>query len=430
LCLGGEATATPIYAIRSASTCDTCHIEPLGWKDPEKSTRLCTLDCNGCHVSLAGGGMRTPTGRFYGREAMPMWGTRPSEFGDPDRHRIKGYPDQGLYNLFDGFSGWWPGKVDMKTILDRFGDEDPDPTFAVGADARLALYAPLGESLVDKALVFPMQGNVHLFGRAAENVSVYASGGLRGSRSKSEDIPVSEYFTLQEVFAKVDRLPYNTQIRAGRYSPSFGWRVADHTSFIRRGLGFDQNRQVFGVDASYNPNYLIVQGGVFYQGLEAWEPLGEVNDPGVGASGIVGWRDLGWHLFGNLHYLNREEGYDDAAFGASWGLNLGPLVYLGELDFQRRSGADAGLDDANGLFAYHEANWEILRGLSALLKYDWQDGNLDLKDDELHRVTVGAQWWPYTYVSLDAQYRLSFVGPFGGDALQLQDVLVFTHVSY
>jgi hypothetical protein len=111
-------------------------------------------------------------------------------------------------------------------------------------------------------------------------------------------------------------------------------------------------------------------------------------------------------------------------------VNLGPLVYLGELDFQRRSGADAGLDDANGLFAYHEANWEILRGLSALLKYDWQDGNLDLKDDELHRVTVGAQWWPYTYVSLDAQYRLSFVGPFGGDALQLQDVLVFTHVAY
>ncbi|MEL6179540.1 MAG: hypothetical protein AAFS10_11325, partial [Myxococcota bacterium] len=71
-----SASATPIYAIRAANACDTCHSEPSGWANPDVEKRLCTMNCGGCHVNPSGGGMRTPVGLYYGREVLPTWGDR------------------------------------------------------------------------------------------------------------------------------------------------------------------------------------------------------------------------------------------------------------------------------------------------------------------------------------------------------------------
>ena len=121
------ADATPVYSVRSGHECDSCHVEPLGWANPEEATRDCTLSCGICHVSPAGGGLRTPSGEFYGREALPMFGGRPSDGTNPQQHLPEGYPSEGRYRLGEGFSGWWAGDVDHKTIEDRYGDIDPDP---------------------------------------------------------------------------------------------------------------------------------------------------------------------------------------------------------------------------------------------------------------------------------------------------------------
>ena len=48
-----------------------------------KRDRSCSLDCSNCHVSPAGGGLRTPSGQFYGREELPTWGPRPSARAAP-----------------------------------------------------------------------------------------------------------------------------------------------------------------------------------------------------------------------------------------------------------------------------------------------------------------------------------------------------------
>lgn len=429
--LSGAVQATPIYAIRAANACDTCHTEPIGWKQPEVAQRLCTMGCNGCHVNLTGGGLRTPSGQFYGKEVLPTWGTPPSAWADLKQYQQYAHPNaptQGRYRLFEGFSGWWDnGKIPMDQVKDRFGDIDPDPAWQVGADVRLAVFGPLeSESQRDWA-VFPMEADLHVAYRAAERVQLYVSGGLKGSRQDPEDIALSDYFTVREAFAKVDRLPYNSQVRVGRFTPAYGWRLPDHTSFIRRDLGFDQNRQVFGVDAIYNPNYLVIQGGPFYQGLEGWP--GDTGDKGFGASMIAGWRDLGWQVLGNLHTLQREQGFSDVTGGVSWGLNLYPLVYLGELDARHQFGQE-GAQDVNALFAYHEINWLISRGLSALLKYDWQDANLRLRDDHRHRATLGLQWHPYTFHSLDVQYRLNFQPAFTPGDLNEQDLLAIYHFWY
>jgi hypothetical protein len=411
--VGQEVEATPIYAIRSANACDTCHIEPLGWANPEESERFCTLDCNGCHVSSTGGGLRTPTGEYYGKEVLPMWGTRPGEFGNPRDYLPEGYPDKGRYRLFEGFSGWWAGSTRMEDIPKRLGDIDPKPKFSWGMDYRGAVYQPMtikdSEGAEDELAVFPMQADIYLSGRPLPNLVLYSNAGLRGARDR-ENKPdnladsVQEYLAVRELFVKVDRLPYNSYVRAGRFAPPYGWRIPDHTSFIRRDLGFDQNRQVFGLEGGYNPNYLFSNVAVFAQGLEGWP--GDDGDEAIGAAAIAGWRDLGWHLFGNFQYLDRsdEASPDDLMLGVSWGLNLFPAVYLGELDYRMRN-ADSG--DTNAVVAYHELSYLVTKGLSAQLKYDYQDPDLNVLDDHRDRYTLGLQFEPYTYTQTMLQYRLN-----------------------
>lgn len=400
--LHGEGQATPIYSIRSANACDTCHIEPLGWANPAESERFCTLDCNGCHYSPTGGGLRTPTGQYYGRQTIAMFGTRPGDFADPQKYKPEGFPDKGRYRLGEGFSGWWAGSTPMAQVTERFGDIDPDPKLSVGFDLRGAMFAPLEGGDEREVVAFPMQGDFYLMGRPLDNLVLYASAGLRGSRS-GEYEDALDYLTVREAFVKLDRLPYNSYVRAGRFAPPYGWRNPDHTSFIRRDLGFDQNRQVFGVEGGYNPNYLFVNAAAFYQGLDAWP--GDTGDEGVGFSAIGGWRDLGWQAFGSVHFLDRSQGPDEITAGAGWGLNLYPLVYMGEVDFRRQLSDTDGVEDADALFAYHELNWLVSRGVSALVKYDWLDPNLNFKDDHRDRYTVGLRADPFTYLQVDLQYR-------------------------
>ena len=80
--------ATPVYSVRAGSACNTCHIEPIGWLDPDDhSRRECTLDCLACHVSKTGGALRNTTGEFFGKETLALFGHKPSEGANPEKYR-------------------------------------------------------------------------------------------------------------------------------------------------------------------------------------------------------------------------------------------------------------------------------------------------------------------------------------------------------
>ncbi len=416
-----QADATPIYSIRSVNACDTCHIEPLGWANPDMADRFCTLDCNGCHYSPTGGGLRTPTGQYYGEQVLSMFGERPGDFADPEKYRPEGYPKKGRYRLGEGFSGWWAGNIPMRDITDRFGDIDPDPKFKVGFDARIATVAPLEDG--DRELaVFPMQADLHVMGRPVNNLVLYSSLGLKGRKEGLEDAEALDYLIVREVFAKLDRLPNNSYIRVGRFTPPFGWRQPDHTILVRTGADFINNEyQVYGIEGGYNPNYFFANAAAFYQGLDAWP--GDLGDEGFGGALTTGYRDLGWQAFGSLKGLSRTDGPSDVAVGAGWGLNLYPVTYIGEMDFKRTFSDNDNIDDSSGIFAYHEVDWLITRGLTGLVKYDWQDPNLTFKDDHFDRYTVGLRLEPYTFTQLDLQYRTSFLA---GDSAT-SEVIIILH---
>ncbi len=352
--LARRSEAQPAYALRSANDCASCHIEPTDWANPAVKDRLCSLNCTSCHVSPAGGGLRTPSGLYYGREAVPWAGHRPSADAAPREN-----PTDGGFNFLKGFSGWQPGNTPSAQVADRYGKIDPDPTFAFGADLRAMAYFPLGDG--DYASVFPMQADLYGMARVHDHAVVYADVGLYGSRSTfalDEDQRASrptalDYLKVDEVFVKVDRLPYNGYVRAGRLNPTYGWRLPDHTSFIRRDLGFTETRGWFGVEAGLNPNYPYANLALFYQGADFWPA--DSATPGVGAAASAGVRELGWQAGGNLAVVKHSSGGTEITAGPQWGVNFDPVVYLGELDYRRLGDGEG--TATHSLFAYHELQW-------------------------------------------------------------------------
>jgi len=425
--LARRTEAQPGYALRSANDCGTCHVEPTDWANPEVKDRLCSLNCTTCHISPAGGGLRTPSGLYYGRESVPWFGHRPSAHAAPREN-----PTDGQYDFLKGFSGWAPGQTPSGSVADRYGNIDPDPKFVAGADLRAMAYFPLAEG--DYASVFPMQADLYGAARLSRHLQLYADVGLYSSRStfaldeayRSTRPSALDYLKIDELFVKYDRLPYNGYVRAGRLAPTYGWRIPDHTSFIRRDLGFGETRSWFGVEAGINPNYPYANLALFYQGLDFWP--GETSATGVGAAASAGVRELGWQAGGNVHVLTLADGGLDVAAGPQWGINWNPVVYLGEFDYRRLGDGEG--DATSALFAYHEVQWLFHRGLAAKLKYDWMDPSLDYKDDHLNRVALGLDIAPYTSFELEPQYRRTWRGGgffASGGELASHEVIVMAH---
>lgn len=406
LFVGVRAEALPVYAISASSACDTCHIEPLGWANPDMSARRCTLDCAGCHVSPAGGGLRTPDGQYYGKEVLPTWGTRPSSFANPMKYKPKGFPKRGTYSLKDGFSGWWPGKRDHTTIEERYGNIEAEPTWNWGGDFRfMALNQTIGET--SENYVFPMQADLYGMNESVKDLILYVSAGVQARKDEEQfdNASFRENFTIREIFIKY-RLPYNSWVRFGRISPRYGWKVDDHSAFMRNDLGFNQYFSAFGMDAGFNPNYFYADMSLYYQGLQRWP--GERLERGIGTTANVGFRDLGWQTGASFGYLNRRLGFDQATAGLQWAVNLNPLVVYGSADLKRNLSEMEGIDDFTGFYTFNELFLGLHRGVYGKFKYEWADPNIRVLDDHKHRVQLGLDWHPYTFVDLEASYRINW----------------------
>src|SRR5690606_561876 len=135
---------------------------------------------------------------------------------------------------WEGFSGWWPGTVPARSIDDRYGDIDADPWLLIGGDGRAMVYAPLDGQRPLQA--FPMQADAGAALRLGP-VTLAGSVGLRGRRDGGIEgaglgrgllrkNPL-DYLLVRELYAMVDDLPFGTYVRAGRFSPTYGWRVPD-----------------------------------------------------------------------------------------------------------------------------------------------------------------------------------------------------------
>ena len=215
---------------------------------------------------------------------------------------------------------------------ERYGGFDPKPLVQAGADVRMLFYFPQDERIPNSAI--PMQTDLYVAASPYNpdehnkgRLTLLMNAGCLGSRSRSFDDFFTRFF-LREYFAMYHDLPYNIYAKVGQFLPTFGWRIDDHTSSIRGGLSFDNERQVFGAEVGINPNYFFAHASLYAPGpdnrrgipdfrnrfttiltkedqtdpLSSWKAF----NTGVGTSLQAGWRDFDWQAFGSFVYESRE----------------------------------------------------------------------------------------------------------------------------
>jgi hypothetical protein len=435
LALVTTGRTTPMYTARAGRTCDNCHVTPNNWVDPKLSERKCTLSCQGCHVDPAGGGMRTVSGRYYGRATLPMIAYSPRPTSDWDNNApYVGRRDRATsytHNIPMGPSDFPQTFAYADSINDRWAWGSPagtpakygfwqgryeslraDPLFRVGLDIRLA-------SLISGTwLAFPMQADISSVLHPVRHVTLFANVGARGRTSGYSDTfsdDHSPYF--REAFLMFHEAPYQAYVKAGRFVPAFGLRLDDHTSRIRREFELDgalPESRVTGVEIGASPNYPVIN--VSYFGMtsrtrppDSWD-IFDVDD-GRGAAANLGWRDMGWSLGGSGLWRSRplDEGGDTTTYGV-WGSfnpwfywRSVPLTWQGEVDFgtfQRASGLES-----DKMAAYAELDWLAWNGVNFLVAWDWADPDREVIDDESHRFQAGVQLLVVPGATLDGRVR-------------------------
>ena len=445
--LPATTLALPQYAVRSARACDTCHADPEGWANPELAERKCSLNCNICHVSPGGGGMRNESGLYYGYQVLPMFGDRPADNAyKPPALMAASAPSsqpsvpasqpsvpasQPSVPASQPTEAGAIAQVAAPGTAGRYGGIEPHPFFQIGADWRSMIYVPFEDHPLhdpDRSVaLFPMQLDLHLAGRPynppALNVgrlTVLATTGIEGKRV-DPDTDTHHRIFLKEYFAMYHDLPYQVYARVGRFLPIHGWRVDDHTLFTRQsqpllGLPFDLERQVTGAEFGINPNYLYAHLSVFNPADQNLKFAGDQSfespidaDAGWGSALSVGWRDLFWQAGASGVFGQRDDASQlmlslQAALNFEVMWDFLPLIYLGEFHVNNteRPGGD---DTQTRLAAWHELGWLIVEGLNSKVRYEWADVDTDFKFDTAHRATAGLELHPYTWTTVMAQYR-------------------------
>lgn len=325
------------------------------------------LACGDCHINPTGGGMRNQHGREVMLDLLPMVKEDHAEF------------EEMIH---------WGKNV------------------AIGGDFRFMYLHSQKESTASvKNAFFPMQTDLYIAVSPTDHLTLYLQDGRGGPR---------EYFGLFQ------KLPYNAYFKFGRFIPPYGLKLDDHTSFIREKLQLGALDQDAGVEAGFVKGYFFGHAAAING-----NPGSETDDNDKkGFSGTAGFRSP--HLtMGGSYYVNH--GLDDErTYAGGYAMaHVWRFSWLGEWDMVRVADLNLGTR-MTGFVIYQELDFSPADGVVLKAKYDRYDPDRTEPDDELQRVTAGADFYPYPYTEVSAQYRRNLERP----ALQNDQWLVLMHLFF
>lgn len=166
--------------------------------------------CSMCHFSPSGGGLINKYGRYQASSSISQFG------GDGD--------------VFHGLLY-----------------EEPE-WFQLGGDYR-SVFLVRDEPEDGETLFFPMQAD--LYSRfAAGDFSLNLILGVRGQAREGRDSALSRFISREHyvMWQPEQRGPY---VRAGRFYAPFGIRSQDHTTYVRRYLGFHTHEETYNLSTGW-----------------------------------------------------------------------------------------------------------------------------------------------------------------------------------
>lgn len=344
---------------------------------PELALRLGNAPCISCHVNPTGGNMRNIGGWAFGKQVLPMYSSHDESFK---------MSDQIADNILFGF------------------------------DYRTQYLVKTTESTT-RTDFQRMNGSIYTDVQFSSEIDAFARYDF--------------IWKIWEAYATAHILPNNGYIKVGAYSPNFGIRLDDHTAYTRGGdLGLlftTGGRQ----GLIYEPRYTEtgIEAGIYIQdwafitasagnSLNYPFPVEFVKDPTYTANVKISPKIKGFNLFLGGSFADFKDQKtlppdfvqitnDVKMYGPYLGFGIGNFILLGEYDMTKDYLAIGTKSSALMV----EAGYNLVRGLDAYVRYDRFDPNLDITKDEVSRVVLGLDCFPYSFIEIRPMYRIQMETP-------------------
>ncbi len=304
--------------------------------------------CNLCHVGPTGGGMRNSFGsQFFGMTELAAHSTP-----------------------FEEISEFNPR---ISEIL------------SLGMDMRSQYVYDESSEI---STFFQMEGNFYVSADLNERFSLNLNKGL---------------YQGFEIYGMGYILPYKGYFRIGKFQPAYGWRFADHTSFVREKMlwppnstdtGFELGVYPHGISA--NVGFFNGSGGMFDDGK------GKAISTRVEARKNIGGLGLG---LGGSYYLNDGPAGDKTMYGSFYYANLlhGKIIYLGEFDWlENKESVPSGLIS---LASTQKLSLLLRQGIWLEGSYDFYDPDIDIQSGTVVRYGLGLDYFPYGFLEIEPNIR-------------------------
>jgi hypothetical protein len=332
-------------------------ISKNSWAFPEM-IRMGYVNCTACHVSPTGGGLLTEYGRAATGEVLSTWS----------------YKNEELFG-----HGLVP---------------EPPAWLKVGGDFRsIQTYVDTPRST--STSFFPMQMDLE-FGLTFGKFNYVQSAGVMGG---PEGTPYKGDFISHRMYALFN---WTDEIytRAGKYFMPYGINLPDHTSFVRKNLGFNENQESYNLDIGFLG--------------EQWNAVLAVNfgrkdqvtaDLDNGASLQVAANIGDTHkVMGNFAYLKNTNVHRYLA-GPSvlWGFSQ-KWVFLGEYDYQEKTTESATPVVQKGAVTYSRLQYEWTKGVNSYLLHQLSYLDFDQLKTRVNSAGFGVLWYPRPHFEFGLEF--------------------------
>jgi hypothetical protein len=335
--------------------------------------------CSACHVNVTGGGKRNDTIAAHARDIL----------------RYPSFFDK-LTKPAEAFSG------------------DINQYLSIGADLRMSttlVFQELGDNGV-------VENNTAFRGRLDSVQFEVNEADLYGEIRLIPDLLtlyVDQRFspstTTREVWGLL-RLPYDVFLKAGKMFLPYGLQLQDDTAFIRGGrngsatTGFSFNQQQAAIEVGIEPEPFSLIAAV------SEGPSGDRDvQVTATASAVFGNVPLVRHVLAGTSFSRvGPPGVQNSVFGFFLGTMLGPVTYLGEVDFRFDRNDDTAGETRGTFLFYSEINYLLFKWLNTKVAFDYADDDGDLRlraDDSENRVSVGVEPFLNRFLQLRLFYRVS-----------------------
>lgn len=296
-------------------------------------------------------------------------------------------------------------------------DTNITKNISVGGDVRFQfIYEDFQETYTSQAMTAAFYGAIKLGSKIAlfykQDIinPKYGTGG-------------EGFLSGPEVFGIGRILPNQWYIKFGAFYPNYGWRLDDHTAFVRGGnVGFISGLP-FNQGLIFLPNYkdvgfeiggtigeLFITAGSF-NGSGNISPLRFDKDRAYVARGEYTLKFSSVKLRAGASYYAYNTDINYQMWGVTAGIAAGRIVLLGEIDWTNNKLEGPTSRVTGGLktmAALSELDVLITDGIWGIIKYDLYDPNQGIAENILSRLTLGLEFFPYPMVEVRPQYRFEF----------------------